>query len=89
LDIPGLRDIAVHRYSDWQQSKIGDKTLKAEFRKAREVILAEGLNLEQVHKDQDCDFLIKKDVKRDLTRRFIRDIKDWVEHYRADYDPLG
>jgi hypothetical protein len=46
LDIPGLRDIAVHRYSDWQQSKVGDETLKAEFRKASEVILAEGLDLE-------------------------------------------
>ncbi|KAF2188793.1 hypothetical protein K469DRAFT_748080 [Zopfia rhizophila CBS 207.26] len=28
LDIPGLRDIAVRKYSDWQQSKVHDEALK-------------------------------------------------------------
>ena len=31
LDVPGLRDVAVKKYSDWQQSKVDDEMLKAEF----------------------------------------------------------
>jgi hypothetical protein len=56
--IPGLRDNAVEEYNDWQQSKIHDEGLKVEFEKARDAILMEGLDLEQVHEDQDLDFLV-------------------------------
>jgi hypothetical protein len=30
LDVPGLRDMAVEEYSNWQQSQVNDKVLKAE-----------------------------------------------------------
>ncbi|KAK5805949.1 hypothetical protein VI817_000207 [Penicillium citrinum] len=60
LEIPGLRVIAVTRYSDWQQSQVNDEKLKAEFHKARDVALEDGLDLVQVHKDQDPGFFIKK-----------------------------
>ena len=33
LDIPDLRDQAVKEYSDWQQSYIGDETLKTDLAK--------------------------------------------------------
>lgn len=82
LDIPGLRDIAVRKYSEWQQSKVHDEMLKIKFRKARDTILAQGLGLEQVHEDQDPDFLIKKAVKRGIARRFVSDIEDWAKRYR-------
>jgi hypothetical protein len=58
LDIPGQRDVAVKEYSDWQQSKVHDEILKVEFRKARDTVLADDLDFEQVHEDQDPDFLI-------------------------------
>ena len=46
LAIPSLRDVAVKEYSNWQQSKVGDPILKAEFQKACDVALADGLDLE-------------------------------------------
>jgi hypothetical protein len=56
LDIPGPRDVAVKNYSDWQQSKVNDDILKVEFRKACDVTLADGLDLEQVYEDRDPTF---------------------------------
>lgn len=47
-----------------KQSKVHDEMLKIKFRKARDTILAEGLDLEQVHEDQDPDFLIKKGCEK-------------------------
>ena len=43
LNIPGFRDVAVEEYSKWQ---VKDEVLKAEFRKGRDIALADGLNLE-------------------------------------------
>jgi len=39
-------------------------TLKAEFRKAYEVTLQDGLDLEQVYEDQDPGFFIQSGIKR-------------------------
>ena len=79
LDIPGSRDAAVRGYSHWQQSKVDDEILKVEFRKACDVTLADGLDLEQVHEDQDPDFFIDKGIKRGIARRFVGDIDQWVK----------
>ncbi|CZR65341.1 uncharacterized protein PAC_15241 [Phialocephala subalpina] len=49
LDIPGHRDVAVKKYSDWQQSQVINKTLKLEFQKACDITLADGLDLEQIY----------------------------------------
>jgi hypothetical protein len=78
LDIPGLRDHAVKEYSEWQQSNVGDEILRAEFAKACEVALQDGLDLEQVHEDQDPGFLSGRGVKRGIARRFVNDIERWV-----------
>ncbi|KAJ5475378.1 hypothetical protein N7539_008444 [Penicillium diatomitis] len=75
LEIPGLRDLAVAEYSDWQQSQVDDEKLKAEFRKARDATLEDGLDFMQVHEDQDPEFFIKNGVKRGIARRFIGDIE--------------
>ncbi|KAJ5808867.1 hypothetical protein N7474_010136 [Penicillium riverlandense] len=55
LEIPGPRDVAVKEYVEWQQSNVTDDNLKAAFRQACDVTLEDGLDLEQVHKDQDPD----------------------------------
>jgi hypothetical protein len=57
LEIPGLRDLAVAEYSDWQQSQVNDEKLKAEFRKASDAALEDGLDLMQVHEDQDPEWV--------------------------------
>lgn len=86
LDIPGLRDLAVAEYSNWQQSQVSDETLKAEFRKARDVALEDGLDLVQVHEDQDPEFFIKNGVKRGIARRFVGDIIYWVKQCKCSMD---
>lgn len=86
LDIPGLRDLAVAEYSDWQQSYVNDERLKAEFRKARDIALEDGLDLIQVHEDQDPGFFIKNGVKRGVARRFVADIISWVKQYKYNIE---
>jgi hypothetical protein len=44
LNIPGPQDVAVRMYSEWQQSKVVDVTLKAEFQKACNATLDNGLD---------------------------------------------
>jgi hypothetical protein len=83
LVVPGLRDIAVKEYSNWQQSKVGDYILKAEFQKACDVALADGLDLEQIYKDQDPSFFIDKGVKIGVARRFVSDIEYWVKQHKC------
>ena len=82
LEVPGLRDVAVKTYSKWQQSNVDDDELKLDFQKACDVTLADGLDLEQLHEDQDFDFLIGKGVKRGIARRFVRDIDRWVKKHK-------
>jgi hypothetical protein len=86
LEIPGLRDLAVAEYSDWQQSQVNDEKLKAEFRKARDTALEDGLDLVQIHKDQDPGFFIKNGIKRGIARRFVGDINYWVEHCKCNIE---
>jgi hypothetical protein len=50
--------------------KVNDEMLKIEFRRAHNVALADGINLEQVYKDQDPGFFSKRDMKGGIARRF-------------------
>lgn len=84
LNIPGLRDVAVEEYSDWQQSQVGNEILKGEFRKARDTALSDGLDLGQIFKDQDSSFFIKQGVKRGIARRFVTDIEYWVKRCKLN-----
>lgn len=86
LEIPGLRDLAVAEYSDWQQSQVNDEKLKAEFRKACDTALEDGLDLVQIHKDQDPGFFIRNGVKRGIARRFVGDINYWVKHCKCNIE---
>jgi hypothetical protein len=63
IDIPGLHDVAVAEYSDWQQSRVSSEVLKDDIRKARDLVLANGLDLKQIHGDQDPDFFNKQGLK--------------------------
>ena len=40
--------MAVKRYCDWQCSQVGDEALKKENRRACDLTLADGLELDQV-----------------------------------------
>ena len=79
LDIPGPRDEAVKEYSEWQMSNVTDDTLKAAFQQVCNVMLENDLDLEQVYKDQDPEFFIDKGIKMGIARRFVEEIRRWVE----------
>lgn len=78
LNITGPRDLAVREYSAWQETNIIDDNLKAQFRQACDVTLANGLDLEQIHEDQDPTFF----TATGIARRFVRDIGNWARNVR-------
>jgi hypothetical protein len=45
FNIPGLRDEAVREYTAWHKINVGDDNLKAQFREARDIALANSLDL--------------------------------------------
>lgn len=63
LDIPGPWDLAVKEYTEWQRSNVVDEKLKAEFSKACEVVLEDGMGLEQVYEDQRPGFFVQNGIK--------------------------
>ncbi|CAG8162240.1 unnamed protein product [Penicillium nalgiovense] len=79
LEIPGLRDVAVKEYGEWQVSNVENDSLKSAFREVCDVMLENGLDLDQVYRDQDPHFFIEKGIKIGIARRFVEDIGKWVE----------
>lgn len=41
--------------------------------------LANGLDLRQIHEDKDPEFFIRNGVKVGVARRFVNDIREWLE----------
>jgi hypothetical protein len=82
LHIPGPRDEALEDYCAWQQSQVKSPGLKAEYQKACDAIIEDGLDLEQIHKDPNPEFLIKNGVKRGIAHRVVEDIDYWVKRYK-------
>ncbi|KAK5805930.1 hypothetical protein VI817_000188 [Penicillium citrinum] len=78
LTISGPRDTAVKEYSAWQETNVIDEGLKAQFQLACDVTLANGLDLELIHEDQNPDFFIGKGVAVGIARRFVGDIIKWA-----------
>ena len=88
LKITGPRDVAVEEYCAWHELQVSDDTRKADWRKARNITLSNGLDLELVEGDQEhVRFLIEQGVTKGTARRFVRDIHEWVKHVRRDLSP--
>lgn len=83
LDVPGFLDAAVEEYSDWQQSRVRREDQKNDIRNMCDMALEHGLDLQQLHDDQDPDFFISRGIKIGVARRFIRDIEYWVQQQVA------
>ena len=81
LTVPGLRDAALKEYCDWQQSQVGDLEWKAGFQKAYDVAMKHALDLQQIYEDQDPSFFTTNGVMLGISRRFVRDIKEWVKQH--------
>lgn len=74
LEIPDFTDRAVEEYTEWLVSTVDRDTLKASFRQTCKVMLENGLDLEQVYKDQDPKFFIERGIKVGIARRFVENI---------------
>jgi hypothetical protein len=51
LDIPSHLDTTVRECSEWEKTLVHKSSFKAEVEKARDVVLAKGLDLNQLHSD--------------------------------------
>ena len=83
LAIAGPWDLAVKEYTEWQRSNVVDEKLKGEFSKACEVVLEDGMGLEQVYEDQNPEFFVQNGIKSGIARRFISGIKGWADQYKS------
>ncbi|CAG5189807.1 uncharacterized protein ALTATR162_LOCUS12088 [Alternaria atra] len=88
LDMPGFLDAAVEEYSDWQQSRVRREDQKDDIRNMCDMALEHGLDLQQLHDDQDPDFFISRGIKIGVARRFLRDIEYWVQQQVAATDQI-
>jgi hypothetical protein len=80
LSIPGLRDDAVGAYCEWHCSKVRSLDQKQQYELARDLTLERGFDLELVHEDGDARFYIERGVLEGVARRFVRDVKAFVDH---------
>ncbi|CAK41748.1 hypothetical protein CBS115989_3613 [Aspergillus niger] len=81
LKIAGFRDANVQAYCDWQQSQVANESWKDEFRKACDVALGDGLDLDQIEELSDPEYFKNRGVKWGIARRFVRDIRYWVDNF--------
>ncbi|KAJ5642219.1 hypothetical protein N7490_006219 [Penicillium lividum] len=61
------------------QSRVSRDILKDDICKARDLALANGLDLQQIHSDQDPDFFIKQGISVGVARRFVSEIIQWAK----------
>ncbi|KAF2845011.1 hypothetical protein T440DRAFT_522991 [Plenodomus tracheiphilus IPT5] len=86
LVIPGFCDTAVEEYSEWQMSRVKRDDLREGVLRIRDIALKDGLDLVQIHQDQDPDYItkIEKSVQAGVAKRFVREIPEWVEQYQGN-----
>jgi hypothetical protein len=82
----------VEEYSEWQMSRVKRDDLREGVQRIRDIALKEGLDLVQIHEDQDPDYSIKDSVQAGVAKRSVREIPDWAERYKGNDGsdvPLG
>lgn len=77
LVIRGDQVVAVKNYCRWLESQYTDESYKADFRRARDVILRNHMDLELILDDPDPKFFTDEGIQIGTARRFIRDIIKW------------
>ncbi|KAF5692801.1 hypothetical protein FGLOB1_14479 [Fusarium globosum] len=77
LGIPGMRDVNVNNYCIWHCFKNANNVWKMEYKKVCDLTLAEGLDLEQIHLDQDAQFFIDKGIKKGIAKCWVSDVEVW------------
>ncbi|KAL4863057.1 hypothetical protein BDV12DRAFT_189930 [Aspergillus spectabilis] len=66
-----------------------NEAYKADFRKARDVVLKRRMDLELILEDPNPGFFTDEGVQIGTARRFIRDIQKWDEYVKSNSPPQG
>jgi hypothetical protein len=79
LKISGPLDLAVRDYVAWQKARVFDKQQRRAWNKARDIALEQGYDLQLIVDDREKfeEFLVSRDIRRGVARRFGRDIQEW------------
>lgn len=87
--IQGDQVAAVKDYCKWLESQWSDETCKADFRKARDVVLKRRMDLELILEDPNPRFFTDEGIEIGTARRFIRDIPKWDAYVKSKSPPQG
>jgi hypothetical protein len=71
----------VKAYSKWHCSKVGCPIQRQYYELARDLTLGRGDDLELVYKDKDAQFYIELGVLEGVARRWVRDVKAFLDKY--------
>jgi hypothetical protein len=83
LDILGVRDAAVRSYTEWQQSNVIDEDQKKDYKRACDITLRDGLDLELIsEKSIQVEKLIREKLKEEAAHRFVYDIPRWAKRQK-------
>jgi hypothetical protein len=81
LRIPKLWDDAVKACCKWHCLKVRCPIQKQHYKLAYDLTLERGFNIELVYKDNDAQFYIERGVLEGVTRRWVRDVKAFLDEY--------
>lgn len=83
IELAGFRDVNVGAYTDWHYSQVNSEIPKTQFKLCGTRTLEEGYDLEQLHEEQNFQFLVDGGVKIGYAKRYIRDIPKWAKQYKG------
>jgi hypothetical protein len=86
LGIAGKRDVVMGEYFAWQEEQVQGEDQKADYRRAFDYLINEGLDLELISHDRNVadDLEVKAGVKRGIAQRSVGDIDRWVKRHKQD-----
>ncbi|KAH9205092.1 hypothetical protein DL95DRAFT_470884 [Leptodontidium sp. 2 PMI_412] len=82
LNISGFLDDQVEEYCAWQQSRVRKPHLKAEYQKACDVMIEDGITLGLIKRDPNPKLLTDQGVKRGPAEHVVGDIDFWLKNVK-------
>jgi hypothetical protein len=82
LDIPGFLDEHVEEYCNWQQSRVKKPALKKDCKRACDVMIEQGKDLNLVRRNPNPKFLTDKRVKSGTAEQIVSDINYWFKNIK-------
>jgi hypothetical protein len=79
LNIPGLLEKHVEEYCAWHESRVKTLAWKEDCKKACDVMIKHGVDLDQIRWDPDPKFLTDEGVSKGTAKRVVSDIDYWFD----------